>query len=181
MIRIRGITHRHIFSFAAVALFGAACAKENATTKSASAPSQSSPAAAQAQQSASQTSDAGQAPTGVQESLGSKQLKVFYFHTTQRCYSCNTIEKLTKEAISESFANELRSGAMVFESINIEEKPNEHYAQDYKLYTKSVIVSSVVNEKEAQWKNLDQVWTLLRDPAKFKAYVVQEINAYLKG
>jgi hypothetical protein len=110
-----------------------------------------------------------------------KKVVVYYFHTTFRCQSCNMIEKFTKEAIEAGFANELKSGIVEMKIINVEEKGNEHFAKDYKLYTKSVIVSDVKDGKEITWKNLDKVWTLLRDQNKFIDYIQTEVKTSLKG
>jgi hypothetical protein len=106
---------------------------------------------------------------------------VYYFHGTSRCSSCMTIERYTRECIEANFANELKSGQMEFRSINIDLPANNHYVKDYKLFTKSVIVSDVVQGKEQRWKNLQKVWEQLRNETKFKAYVKNETIAYMQG
>ncbi|MBN1602903.1 MAG: hypothetical protein JW915_14945 [Chitinispirillaceae bacterium] len=110
-----------------------------------------------------------------------KKVVVYYFHTTFRCQSCNMIEKFTKEAVESGFASELKNGTVEMKVINVEEKGNEHFAKDYKLYTKSVIVSDVKDGKEITWKNLDKVWTLLGDQNKFIDYIKTEVKTSLKG
>ena len=108
-----------------------------------------------------------------------RKLIVYYFHTNFRCHSCITIEKLTRQAVNEGFADQLKNGRIEFKEINVEETGNEHFADDYKLYTKSVILSDMKSGKEASWKNLDKVWTLLRDEQKFINYVQTEVKALL--
>lgn len=108
-----------------------------------------------------------------------KKLAVYYFHTTNRCYSCNMIEKLTREAIESGFKDQLDNKLLQFKSINIDLPENKHFVDDYKLYTKSVIVSTQVDGKEKNWKNLDKVWTLLRDQDKFADYIQTEIKTQL--
>jgi hypothetical protein len=110
-----------------------------------------------------------------------RKLVVYYFHTTFRCQSCNMIEQYTKEAIQGGFAEEIKDGRIEMKIINVEEKGNEQFAKDYKLYTKSVIVSDVRNGKETTWKNLEKVWQLLGDQNKFKEYIQTEIKTFLKG
>ncbi len=110
-----------------------------------------------------------------------KKLVVYYFHTTFRCHSCTMIEQYTKKAVESAFSEEIKSGRIEMKVINVEEKGNEHFAEDYKLYTKSVIISDLKNGKEASWKNLDKVWTLLGDENKFKEYIQTEIRSSLKG
>jgi thiol-disulfide isomerase/thioredoxin len=106
---------------------------------------------------------------------------VYYFHGNYRCPSCMTIERYTRESVEATFAKELKSGQIEFKSINVDLPANNHYVNDYKLYTKSVIVSDTVQGKEQRWKNLQKVWELLRSEKEFKAYVKSETAAYLQG
>ncbi len=106
---------------------------------------------------------------------------VYYFHGNYRCYSCMRIEQYTRESIDASFAKELKSGQIEFRSINVDLPANSHYVDDYKLFTKSVIVSDIVQGKERRWKNLQKVWELLRNEMTFKDYVKNETIDYLKG
>ena len=104
---------------------------------------------------------------------------VYYFHGKFRCGTCKRIEKLTKEAVTESFADEIRTGLVEMKVINVDEKENSHFNKDYKLFTRSVVVSDIVNGKETQWKNLQKVWELVHNEAAFKKYIQNEIEAYL--
>ncbi len=109
----------------------------------------------------------------------SRLLIVYYLHGTFRCQSCNTIERLTKEAVEQGFANQISKGRIQLKILNVEEPGNEHYVEDYKLYTKSVILSDIRDGKEVQWKNCEKVWTLLHDQAKFIEYIQSEVRNYL--
>ena len=86
---------------------------------------------------------------------------------------------LAKEAIDSAFAAELHDGRLVWRVVNIETKGNEHFAKDYKLYTKSVVLVNEVRGKPAQWENLEKVWQLLQDKPGFLRYVQQETRGYL--
>jgi len=110
-----------------------------------------------------------------------KKLMVYYFYTSYRCPSCMMIENLTKTAVQTGYKDLIDKGRVEFKAINIEQKGNEHFAKEYKLYTKSVVISDHQNKKELRWKNLDQVWTLLRDENKFIDYIQREVKAYLEG
>ena len=107
-----------------------------------------------------------------------QKINIYYFHTSYRCKSCNMIEGLTKEAVTEEFSQELQKGTITFTPINVETDMNKHFIEKYKLVSKSIIVSKVLDNKEKEWKNLDQIWFLLRKPDKFKKYVTDEIKKY---
>lgn len=104
----------------------------------------------------------------------------YYFHGNFRCANCLKIEQYSKEAIEQNFKDELSSGKLVFKVINIETKGNEHFIQDYQLYTKSLIISLVKDGKEVKSDNLTKVWEFLLNRREFYDYVKEEVTKYLK-
>ena len=104
----------------------------------------------------------------------------YYFHGTFRCTTCRTIEKYSKEAIEHYFANELKNGTLEFKPLNVEDAENRHYIQDYQLFSRSLVISLVKQDKEITWKNLTDVWKLVRDKDKFFQYVKDEVEKFLK-
>jgi len=104
----------------------------------------------------------------------------YYFHGTFRCSTCRTIEQYSLEAIQTYFAKELGSGKLEFRPVNIEEPENKHFIQDYQLVTRSLVLSLVSDDKEMKWKNLADVWKLVRDKDKFFQYVKDEVEKLLK-
>ena len=105
---------------------------------------------------------------------------VYYFHGYYRCKSCTTIEAMTRQAVQQKFASELKQGRVELRSVNVEEPVNRHFVQDYGLYTKAVVVAEYQGQRQLRWQNLDQVWNLLGNEAAFKAYVAGEVQSYLK-
>jgi len=116
----------------------------------------------------------------IEERKNNYYIVAYYFHGNFRCYSCYRIEQLSKEAIEHYFKNELDSGKLIFKAINVEEKGNEHFIQDYQLYTKSLIISLVKNGKEVEFHNLTRVWEFLGNKQRFFEYVRDEVSKYLK-
>jgi len=93
----------------------------------------------------------------------------YYFHSTARCPTCYKLEQYSKEAIG--------PGLKV---VNVDEKENSHYIKDYRLYTKSLVLSLVKGGKEIKWKNLDKIWEYSGNRQKFIDYVKNEMSALLK-
>jgi len=102
-----------------------------------------------------------------------------YFHRTVRCPSCEKIEALSKRAIEEGFSPELAIGRVTWQSVNLDDPGNAHYADDYQLQSQSLVVSVIQTGKETQWRNLEKVWDLLEDDPAFIAYVQEEIRSLL--
>jgi len=104
----------------------------------------------------------------------------YYFHGSFRCVTCTNMEKYSREAIETNFKDDLASGRLEFKAVNVEERGNEHFVDDYKLYTKSLILSLNKDGKEVKSKNLDKIWQLARNKQKFIEYVTAEVNALIK-
>jgi len=105
----------------------------------------------------------------------------YYFHSKHECSSCKKIMDYTHEAIYSAFGNELKKGILQWQPIYVDEPSNRHYVEDYKLYTKSVVLSKIESGKEVKWKNLSMVWQLLRNKEKFEQYIQKEVRSYLEG
>jgi hypothetical protein len=103
----------------------------------------------------------------------------YYFHTTYRCASCRKIEAYAREAIETGFSDALSDGRLVWQVVNVETKGNEHFVEDYRLYTKSVVLVDQRSGREDEWKNLEMVWQLLGNKQKFMDYVQTETRDYL--
>jgi hypothetical protein len=105
---------------------------------------------------------------------------VYYFHGSFRCPTCTNIEKFSKQAIETNFKDALISGRLEFKSVDVEERGNEHFVNDYKLYTKSLVLSMLKNGKEVKSKNLDKIWELAQKEQKFMDYVAREARTFIE-
>jgi len=123
---------------------------------------------------------AQEAPTRVAPSARPHRVVAYYFHTTDRCVSCRAIEAYSQEAIASAFAEEIKDGRLVWRVVNVEVPGNEHFIQDYQLYTKSLVIVHEVQGERAEWKNLEKVWQLVQDKPRFVRYVQDEMHGYLK-
>ncbi len=126
-------------------------------------------------------------PTGVvtaaaidsSKKTDNRRLIVYYFHGKKRCMSCKTIEMYTKEAVEKQFAAELKSGRMELKIVNTANPANEHFIKDFQLYTQSVVLVDQKEGKTLRWKNLPNVWKLIRDKDKFHKYIDTEVKVFL--
>jgi hypothetical protein len=111
----------------------------------------------------------------------SAKVVAYYFHTTFRCSSCRKIEAYSREAIESGFAKELKDGRLAWCSINVDERTNRHFIQDYQLFSKSLVLVKMKDGKQAEWKNLMKVWQLLGNKEAFLRYVQVELRSYLEA
>ena len=65
-------------------------------------------------------------------------VEVLYFHGAQRCANCMAIEKNTKELVEMAYAEPLKSGKLVFRSVDITKE--EALAERYEVSWSSLIL-----------------------------------------
>ena len=105
----------------------------------------------------------------------------YYLHGDQRCATCLKLEAYSQEALETGFKKEMADSSLVWRVVNYDRKETEHYIDDYRLFTKAVILSRVVDGKEVAWRNLDKIWELVNNKDKFIAYIQSETRAFLEG
>jgi adenylate cyclase len=106
-------------------------------------------------------------------------IRVTYFSSDVRCATCVRIERLTRECVERNFAPEIQSGRIQLRTVNLDGPGNEHFIQDYRLISKTVIISDLAMGQEVRWENLQDVWTKQRDERAFEAYVVDAVRRHL--
>ena len=109
------------------------------------------------------------------------QLVVYYFHGDMRCMTCHKLETYAKEALDTYFADKLASKDIVWEVVNVNKPENRHFIQDYRLVTRSVVISETVNGREIKWKNLERIWQLVRNRESYLNYIRESISTFLEG
>ena len=124
------------------------------------------------------TDSTAAAKTEAKEKIESKVI-AYYFHSTRRCATCKKLEEYAREAIEGGFEDELENGILVIKSVNTDQDENQHFIDDYKLYTKALILSRVKEGEEVEWVNLDKIWKLVGNEDKYKAYVTSELEEFL--
>jgi len=104
----------------------------------------------------------------------------YYFHGNYRCASCTKLEKYSRDAITKYFDKEIKEGFLIFKTANTDLSENKHFLQDYQLYTKSLVLIAVKNNKTLKWKNLDKTWQHLNNKNDFYKYVQTETRKFLE-
>ncbi len=112
-----------------------------------------------------------------ENSNGNKTV-VYYFRTNVRCVKCKKFESYTQQVIDDQFSEQVKACELEWKVVNVEEKGNEHFINDYKLVTKSIILSEVKDGKEKRYKNLDRIWALADDETVFKNYITNQITEF---
>jgi thiol-disulfide isomerase/thioredoxin len=102
-----------------------------------------------------------------------------YFHRTERCPTCQKMGSYSEEAVKTAFAEELKKGQVAFHFIDFEDTKNARYTKAYNISGPALIVAKIADNKVASYKDLDEIWTKVRDKAAFVQYVQENVKAGL--
>ena len=125
----------------------------------------------------------GQTPTAgkpAEAKPGSgRKLIAYYLHGQVRCVTCNDIEKTAQETVESGFTKELQSGRIEWRTVNYEEPGNEHFAKEFKLAAPCVVLASMRDGKQQNWKSLPEVWELIGDKPAFRTFIEKSVREEL--
>lgn len=109
------------------------------------------------------------------------RVEVIYFHGKQRCATCMAIEKNTREVLNSMFANELKSGKVVFKIVDISTPDGEKVADRYEVTWSSLFVNKWKNGKETR-NNLTEFGfgNARKNTGAFKKTLADKIRQSLK-
>lgn len=103
---------------------------------------------------------------------------VYYFYNGKRCVTCKNIENYTEQTVVRDFSQSLVDRRITFFPVNIDQKNNEHFIDDFNLTTKTVVLAEYKDNKCVKSKQLGKIWELAHDKKLFDAYVREEISAF---
>jgi len=109
------------------------------------------------------------------------KIEIIDFHSIRRCASCLGMEKNTKETLDKYFKNELESGKITFQTINVEESNPKNMAlvQKYQATGSSLFINVIQNGEDHIEQDANAWRFALRDE-QFQAYFKEKITNLLK-
>ena len=117
---------------------------------------------------------------GIAVDKGKKSVvEVLYFYGKQRCATCIAIEKGTKEVMETKYAEELKSGELVFRSVDIQKE--EALADKYEVSWSSLIIVDYDKNGDEHAQNLTEFAfaNARRAPERFRADLTKKISELL--
>ncbi len=109
------------------------------------------------------------------------RIEVLDFHTDHRCKTCLAIEKLTKEVLSQSFADQMDKGVITFQLINVDKEENLPIAQKFGAFGTSLMLNIIQNGQEKQVDLTDFAFMNAGDEGKFTRGLREKLNFELKN
>src|SRR4030042_5652711 len=82
----------------------------------------------------------GNKDTKTNTSLQTEMVEVYYFHLTRRCESCMAVENESRKAVEELYADALKDGRIIFQSVNLEEEEGKQAAEKLNVSAQTLLV-----------------------------------------
>jgi len=101
------------------------------------------------------------------------KLQIYYFHSTNRCPTCNSIEENVKKVIESDYKNELDKGIIKFTALNIDEIQNKAIAVKYLAYGSAFHLVQIDKGNEKDNDLTDFAFSYSRNKPEF---FIEEIN-----
>jgi len=109
------------------------------------------------------------------------QIDIYYFHRTERCKTCLSIEENSKNTLELYFADELKDGTITFYSINYEGDTEKEIIKKYNADAPALYLTKVKKGKETNKNLTDFAFdNSLNNPDKFKNGLRDKINELLR-
>jgi len=109
-----------------------------------------------------------------------ERVVVMYFHRTHRCPTCMKMGSYSEEAVNTGFPDEIKKGTVEFHYIDFQDQKNDALTKAYNVSGPTLIVARVADSKVAEYNNLTEIWTKVRDKPAFIEYVQSNVRDYQK-
>jgi hypothetical protein len=120
------------------------------------------------------------ATTTLEPNTADIKVEVYHFHGAIQCWSCQTLGALAEKTVNTYFKNELASGKLKFDHINIELAQNAEITNRYGATGSSLMIGVYKGgkfTKEADTKS----WYKLNNEEDFLTYLKGVLDKRLKG
>jgi hypothetical protein len=127
--------------------------------------------AAQQRSAAQRISQLGEMPAGKPE-----HVQVVYFYANHRCWSCRSLERLTRKTVSTYFTDAINSGYLELVVLNYEEAKNKAIVDEYGAWGSSLYIGIEKGGRKYVWPMSD-AYLLVDDEPQFIATLRARIDA----
>jgi len=119
-------------------------------------------------------------PASTNSSGPADRVDVVYFHRTVRCYSCQYAEAGTNYTVETYFADEMASGKLTFQSVDVQDEANADIIEKYGAYGSQLFINTVKDGTD-HIEQVTDIWYVLGDDEAFVEVVKSKIEESLTG
>jgi hypothetical protein len=104
-------------------------------------------------------------------------VEVYYFHMTTRCVTCKTIEAEARKNIETLYANQVKTGKVTFNALNVQESPGKDVGARLGINSQTLII--VKGDQKINITNEGFLYAVSK-PEKFKEIIKEKIDPLIK-
>lgn len=108
------------------------------------------------------------------------KLLVYYFHITNRCHTCTSIEAAVRKALQENFKAEMDSSILVFKTFNVDLPENEAISKKYDAYGATLALTKLRQGKEQIVDMTNYAFAKIHNEPEFINGLKEKISELLK-
>jgi hypothetical protein len=123
--------------------------------------------------------DAALTEAGDGTNSAERQVVLYYLHGARRCNTCRSIESYAKGVVNSRFADAVEAGTLTWKVVNYDTPENQHFVDDFGLYTSSLVIVEMEQGKTVSFEVLQEAWSLVRDKTKFQQYVYRSLHEHI--
>ena len=123
----------------------------------------------------------GNAVLGTASSVAVEKLEIYHFHGNTQCYSCKTVGAYAEETVNTYFADELKSGKIVFGHINAQLPENAGLANKYGVTGSSLWIGIYTKDGKFSAEENVNVWYKISNKGGYINYLKGIIEQKLAG
>ncbi len=111
------------------------------------------------------------------QTVSNDKIEVYYFHFSARCVTCKTVEAETKKDLETLYPEKVKSGAISFRAVNLEDASGKEIAERLKISGQNLLLV-----KGSQKINITNEGFLyaVSNPEKFKSIIRTKVDGLLK-
>lgn len=110
-----------------------------------------------------------------------EKVEVYHFHATRQCYSCKTLGAFAEETVNTYFADELKSGKLVFAHVNVDLPENKALAEKYEAKGSSLLIGVYGKDGSFSKQEDTNVWYKIDNKTDFMNYLKGIIEQKFSG
>jgi hypothetical protein len=110
-----------------------------------------------------------------------ERIEIHHFHGTNQCYSCITVGEYAEETLKTHFADELKSGKIVFRHINGELPENQEIVVKYGATGSSLWIGTYTKDGQFIAEQNINVWYRINNKSSYLSYLKEVIDKRLSG
>lgn len=119
--------------------------------------------------------------TDITSSPDIEKIEIYHFHGTNQCYSCVTVGDYAEETVNTYFAEELKSGKIVFGHINGDLMENQALVIKYGATGSSLWIGTYTKGGNFTAEQNVNVWYKINNKEEYMAYLKGVIEQKLAG